>query len=118
MTKIIRDDCDNWHDVKNLSNKDLSKVEKVIISHFHGDHTGGLVKLRNSVKDENPKAFSTVYVAEDFFVQRYDENGSKKGFIGTYNDVDDFIESIITDDFVLQRAESILKELDRDYPFK
>ena len=74
-----------------LLNKDLSKVEKVIISHFHGDHTGGLVKLRNSFKDENPKAFSTVYVAEDFFVQRYDENGSKKGFIGTYNDVEDFI---------------------------
>jgi len=30
-----------------------------------------------------------------------------------FNDVDDFIESIITDDFVLQRAESILKELDK-----
>jgi|TARA_R110002074_G_scaffold2469_1_gene14222 ribonucleoside-diphosphate reductase beta chain len=29
-----------------------------------------------------------------------------------YNDVDDFIESIITDDFVLNRADSILKELD------
>ena len=30
-----------------------------------------------------------------------------------FNDVDDFIESIITDDFVLQRAESILKEFDK-----
>ena len=30
-----------------------------------------------------------------------------------FNDVDDFIESILTDDFVLQRAESILKELDK-----
>ena len=32
-----------------------------------------------------------VYVAEDFFTQRYDENGFKNGFIGTYDDVDDFI---------------------------
>jgi ribonucleoside-diphosphate reductase beta chain len=30
-----------------------------------------------------------------------------------FNDVDDFIESIITDEFVLQRADSILKELDK-----
>ena len=28
----------------NLLKKDLSKVEKVILSHFHGDHTGGLIK--------------------------------------------------------------------------
>ena len=74
-----------------LLNKDLSKVEKVIISHFHGDHTGGLIKLRNAYKNINPNAFSIVYVAEDFFTQRYDENGFKNGFIGTYDDVDDFI---------------------------
>ena len=74
-----------------LLNKDLSKVEKVIISHFHGDHTGGLIRLRNTYKNINPNAFSIVYVAEDFFTQRYDENGFKNGFIGTYDDVDDFI---------------------------
>lgn len=43
----------------NLLNKDLSKVEKVVISHFHGDHTGGLIQLRNTFKEENPRAFST-----------------------------------------------------------
>jgi len=77
----------------NLLKKDLSKVEKVIISHFHGDHTGGLIKLRNTFKDKNPKAFSTAYVAKDFFLQRYDANGSKKGFIGRFNDVEDFIDA-------------------------
>ena len=30
-----------------------------------------------------------------------------------FNDVDDFIESILTDEYVLQRADSILKELDK-----
>ena len=33
----------------NLLKKDLSKVEKVILSHFHGDHTGGLIKLRKHI---------------------------------------------------------------------
>ena len=33
------------HNAK-LLKKDLSRVEKVILSHFHGDHTGGLIKLR------------------------------------------------------------------------
>ena len=32
----------------NLLKKDLSRVEKVILSHFHGDHTGGLIKLRQT----------------------------------------------------------------------
>ena len=37
------------HNAKVL-NKDLSKVEKVILSHFHSDHTGGLIKLRKTYK--------------------------------------------------------------------
>ena len=35
------------HNAK-LLKKDLSVVEKVILSHFHGDHTGGLLKLRET----------------------------------------------------------------------
>ena len=55
--------------------KDLSKVEKVILSHFHSDHTGGLIKLRDTFKDINSKAFTKVYVARGFFNQRYTSDG-------------------------------------------
>jgi len=76
----------------NLLGKDLSQVEKVILSHFHGDHTGGLIKLRKTFMEINPKAFSTVYVAEGFFEQRFDEHGELRGFIGGFNKVSDFKE--------------------------
>ena len=76
----------------NLLKKDLSKVEKVILSHFHGDHTGGLIKLRKTFMTKNPKAFSQVYVAEGFFDQRYDKDGNLRGFIGGFDDVKDFIQ--------------------------
>ena len=78
------------HNAK-LLKKDLSVVEKVILSHFHGDHTGGLIKLRKTYMDINPKAFSEVYVAEGFFVQRYDAEGNLRGFIGGFNEVDNFL---------------------------
>ena len=57
------------HNAKRLG-KDLSKVEKVILSHFHADHTGGLLKLRREFGQLNKRAFSKVYVARGFFDQR------------------------------------------------
>ena len=90
------------HNAK-LLGKDLSKVEKVILSHFHGDHTGGLIKLRQTFMLKNPDAFSKVYVAEGFFEQRYDQNGNLRGFIGGFDDVSDFIKATqeIGIDFVI-----------------
>jgi 7,8-dihydropterin-6-yl-methyl-4-(beta-D-ribofuranosyl)aminobenzene 5'-phosphate synthase len=76
----------------NLLGKDLSKVEKVILSHFHGDHTGGLIKLRKTFMEGNPNAFSKVYVADGFFEQRYDKDGNLRGFIGGFDDVTEFIQ--------------------------
>ena len=76
-----------------LLKKDLSVVEKVILSHFHGDHTGGLIKLRKTYMDINPKAFSQVYVAEGFFEQRYDKEGNLRGFIGGFNEVNSFLSA-------------------------
>lgn len=57
-----------------LLNIDLSKVEEVVLSHFHTDHTGGLLSLREAYKKENPNALSTVYVGKGFFTQRFDVN--------------------------------------------
>ena len=72
------------HNAKILG-KDLSKVEKVILSHFHSDHTGGLLKLRKTYKELNSKAFTKVYVARGFFNQRFAPDGSKVG-PGNYAD--------------------------------
>ena len=72
------------HNAKILG-KDLSKVEKVILSHFHSDHTGGLLKLRRTYKEINNKAFTKVYVARGFFNQRFAPDGSKVG-PGNYAD--------------------------------
>lgn len=76
------------HNAKVL-NKDLSKVEKVILSHYHSDHTGGLIKLRNMYKKINEDAFSKVYVARGFFNQRYTSDGVKVG-PGNFADANDF----------------------------
>jgi 7,8-dihydropterin-6-yl-methyl-4-(beta-D-ribofuranosyl)aminobenzene 5'-phosphate synthase len=47
---------------------ELGDVEEVILSHHHGDHTGGLLTLRNTFKDANPDALSRVHVAAGFFL--------------------------------------------------
>ena len=90
----------------NVLNKDLSKVNKVVLSHFHSDHTGGLIKLRKAYKKINKHAFSEVYVARGFFDQRYDKNRRKEG-PGNYQDSLEFkkdaekegIKFIILDDY-------------------
>ena len=49
-------------------NVNLQKVEKVVLSHFHSDHTGGLIKLRESFMDNYPTAFTKVFIAINTFV--------------------------------------------------
>jgi len=49
---------------------DLSRVEHVILSHNHGDHTGGLETLRKALKEKNPKALSKIHVGKGIFAQR------------------------------------------------
>ena len=49
---------------------DLSDVEDVVLSHFHMDHTGGLLYLRAELKKQNPRAMSHLHVNKGFFESR------------------------------------------------
>jgi 7,8-dihydropterin-6-yl-methyl-4-(beta-D-ribofuranosyl)aminobenzene 5'-phosphate synthase len=49
---------------------ELSDVEDVILSHNHGDHTGGLETLTKALRKKNPKALSLVHVGKGIFQQR------------------------------------------------
>ena len=76
------------HNVLHLG-VNLSRTEKVVLSHFHSDHTGGLLVLREHFRDKNPKALSIVYVARGFFDQRRTHNGSLVG-PGEFESAEDF----------------------------
>ena len=56
---------------------DLTDVTSVILTHFHLDHTGGLLELRRRYREVNPSAFTKVYVGKGFFRQRYVTGGTK-----------------------------------------
>lgn len=69
--KRILFDTSNRPDTVAINSKelqvDLASVEDVIIiSHSHGDHTGGLLTLRKQVMAKNPKALSRLWVAKGF----------------------------------------------------
>jgi arylsulfatase A-like enzyme/metal-dependent hydrolase (beta-lactamase superfamily II) len=54
---------------------DLSSVTEVILSHHHGDHTGGLVTLRRELARQNPRALQNAYVGAGIFLSRPDPDG-------------------------------------------
>jgi 7,8-dihydropterin-6-yl-methyl-4-(beta-D-ribofuranosyl)aminobenzene 5'-phosphate synthase len=49
---------------------DLSDVQDVVLSHFHDDHTTGLMTLRREFAKTNPAAFSRVHVGQGIFLER------------------------------------------------
>lgn len=49
---------------------DLSDVSEIVLSHNHGDHTGGLVNLRNEMAALNDDAMRTAHVAQGIFWER------------------------------------------------
>jgi arylsulfatase A-like enzyme/metal-dependent hydrolase (beta-lactamase superfamily II) len=54
---------------------DLGNVTEVILSHHHGDHTGGLVTLRRELARSNPKALERAYVGTGIFLSRPSPEG-------------------------------------------
>jgi 7,8-dihydropterin-6-yl-methyl-4-(beta-D-ribofuranosyl)aminobenzene 5'-phosphate synthase len=56
---------------------DLSCVTDVVLSHFHFDHTSGLVPLVRELREANPDAIRRVHVADGFFLSRR-SNGDRE----------------------------------------
>ena len=54
---------------------DLSGVTEVVLSHNHGDHTGGLLTLRRELMKTNPAALSRAYVGAGIFLPRPGDDG-------------------------------------------
>ena len=49
---------------------DLSCVTDVVLSHFHFDHTMGLISLYEDLRAKNPDAMRRIHVAEGHFLSR------------------------------------------------
>jgi len=57
---------------------DLSTVTDVVLSHHHGDHTGGLLSLRREFAKANPKALSRIHIAPGIFLRRREKNSDRE----------------------------------------
>jgi len=51
-------------------NLDLTNVPDVVLSHWHSDHIGGFLPLRDSVRNRAPQALARTHVAEGMFYPR------------------------------------------------
>jgi 7,8-dihydropterin-6-yl-methyl-4-(beta-D-ribofuranosyl)aminobenzene 5'-phosphate synthase len=60
---------------------DLSKVGEVVISHNHGDHTGGLVALRRALMKQSPTALARAHVGRGAFYPRPGKDGEQNQLV-------------------------------------
>ncbi len=56
---------------------DLSDITDMVLTHNHGDHTGGLIALRREFMKKNPRALSRVHVPQGIFLSRRTPNGAE-----------------------------------------
>jgi 7,8-dihydropterin-6-yl-methyl-4-(beta-D-ribofuranosyl)aminobenzene 5'-phosphate synthase len=57
---------------------DLSDVTDLVLTHNHGDHTGGLITLRREMMKKHPKALSRAHVAKGIFDPRPGPGGAER----------------------------------------
>jgi 7,8-dihydropterin-6-yl-methyl-4-(beta-D-ribofuranosyl)aminobenzene 5'-phosphate synthase len=69
-----------WKNASEL-NIDLSPITDVILSHNHGDHTGGLVTLRGEMAKRNPKALSKAHAGEGILWPRPGPGGEERNHL-------------------------------------
>lgn len=60
---------------------DLASITDVILSHNHGDHTGGLLTLRRELRKINPNALSRAHVGDGIFLSRADGAGNEQNHV-------------------------------------
>jgi 7,8-dihydropterin-6-yl-methyl-4-(beta-D-ribofuranosyl)aminobenzene 5'-phosphate synthase len=58
---------------------ELSGVREVILSHNHGDHTGGLLTLRRALAERDPGSLAVAHVGRGIF---WDRSGGDPGWPG------------------------------------
>lgn len=60
---------------------DLASITDVILSHNHGDHTGGLITLRRELRKTNQAALTRAHVGEGIFLSRADSSGTERNHL-------------------------------------
>ena len=60
---------------------DLAGVSELVLSHNHGDHTGGLLTLRRSLADRDPAALTKAHVGRGIFWPRPTATGDSNGLL-------------------------------------
>jgi len=81
--------------IKNAAvlNVDLSCVTDVVLSHFHFDHTTGLLPLLDNLREINPEAIQRVHVANGFFSSRRTASSGSEAESNQMIDLRDSIEA-------------------------
>lgn len=71
-----------WKNAREMG-VDLSTITDVILSHNHGDHTGGLITLRREMGRANAKALSRAHVGKGAFWPRPGDGGVERNHLLT-----------------------------------